>query len=180
MKYTKITISGKICTGKTTLLEKLQQKLRWPTFLTGKLFREYIKKDHLTLEKAEEQNEILTKKVDNQVKDMLKSPGNLIVDGWMSGLSARGLNDVLKVLLVCDDGIRYQRYADRENMPFDDAAKKVEERQTNWFDKIKSIHQIEAKEFTDEKNYDLVIDTSNMNPEMVIDKVISYIKQYSV
>jgi len=103
MNYSKITISGKICTGKTTLLKRIEKKLKWPTFITGQLFRDYVKKHNLNLEEAEEQNAKLTKAVDNKVKTMLHRQGNLIVDGWMSGLSANRLPDVLKILLVCKD-----------------------------------------------------------------------------
>ena len=52
MKYSKITISGKICTGKTTLLKRLQKKLNWTTFMTGQLFRDYVKNHKLNLEGA--------------------------------------------------------------------------------------------------------------------------------
>ena len=101
MKYSKITISGKICTGKTTLLKSLQKELNWPIFMTGQLFRDYVKKNVLNLEQVEEQNDELTKKIDYQVRDMINVPGNLIVDGWMSGIMAQDLPDVLKILLIC-------------------------------------------------------------------------------
>jgi len=42
MTINKITISGKICTGKSTLLKSLQKELNWPVFMTGQLFREYV------------------------------------------------------------------------------------------------------------------------------------------
>ena len=101
MNINKITISGKICTGKTTLLKSLEKKLNWPVFMTGKLFRGYVAKNKLDLDQVEEQNEDLTKKIDYQVRDMIHEDGNLIVDGWMSGIMARNLPNVLKVLLIC-------------------------------------------------------------------------------
>ncbi len=172
MRFKKITISGKICTGKTTLLENLAKKLSWPTYLTGKVFRKYVLMENLTLEKAEEQNEALTKKIDGEVALMLKEDNNLIVDGWMSRLSANGQKDVLRVLLICDDKIRYRRYAKRENLSEKEAMIKVEERQKNWFDKILEIHHIKADEFLNEKNYDLVIDTSYITPQAITKIVI--------
>lgn len=162
MKFNKITISGKICTGKTTLLYDLKKKLGWPTFLTGKYFRKYIKKESLTLEKVEEQNEKLTKEVDFKVRDLLHKKGHIIVDGWMSGLMANHLSDVLKILLICQDKIRYKRFAKREKISFNEAKKRVEERQNNWFQKIEKIHHINLNDFSDPKNYDLIIDTSRI------------------
>lgn len=174
MKYSKITISGKICTGKTTLLKTLEKKLKWPTFMTGQLFRDYVKQHGLKLEGAEEQNEQLTKEVDYKVRDMLhEDDKNLIVDGWMSGISANQREDVLKVLLECKDDIRYKRYAKREKMPYEAAKQKVEERQSSWFEKIEKIHKIDPSEFTKESNYNLVIDTSYITPQAVMKKVMS-------
>jgi predicted cytidylate kinase len=175
MKYSKITISGKICTGKTTLFKKLKDKLNWPTFMTGQLFRDYVKKNKLNLEEVGEQNETLTKKIDYQVRDMIHAPGNLIVDGWMSGIMANNLKDVLKVLLICKDNTRYKRFSARENVHFDEAKKRVEERQLNWFNKLKKIYK--RNDFIDPKNYDLIIDTSNITSQAVLKKVLQKIKE---
>ena len=109
--YTKITISGKICTGKSTLFNNLSQHLKWPTFHTGQFFREYAKKHHLLLEKAQEQSVKLTKKIDYKVRAMLKiKKGNLIVDSWMAGIMADSFPHVLRVLLVSEDTIRIKTY----------------------------------------------------------------------
>lgn len=176
MEYSKITISGKICTGKTTLLYDLKKKLGWPTFLTGKYFRKYIKKESLTLEKVEEQNEKLTKEVDFKVRDLLHKKGHIIVDGWMSGLMANHLSDVLKILLICQDKIRYKRFAKREKISFNEAKKRVEQRQNSWFNKIKKIHKISSSTLNDKKNYTLVIDTSYITPQAVLKNVLNSLK----
>lgn len=175
MRYTKITISGKICSGKTTLLKSLEKKLGWKAFMTGQLFRDYVKKNKLSLEGAEEQNAKLTKEVDYKVRDMLHKKGNLIVDGWMSGLMANNLPDVLRILLVCKDEIRYKRFAKREKIDIKEAQVRVEERQSNWFNKIRQIHKINPKEFTNVKNYNLIIDTSYITPQAVLRKVLQYL-----
>jgi len=176
MNYTKITISGKICTGKTTLLQRLQKHLNWPSFITGQLFRDYVKKHGLSLEGAEEQSEKLTKEVDYKVRDILHEKGHLIVDGWMSGLMANKLPDVLKIILVCKDDIRYKRFAKREKISFPEAKMRVEDRQNSWFDKIKKIHKISKKSLNNEKNYNLVIDTSYITPQAVLKKVLDALK----
>lgn len=175
MEYSKITISGKICTGKTTLFKNLGKKLGWPIFMTGQLFRDHVKKNEFNLEQVEEQNEKLTKKIDYLVRDMIYAPGNLIVDGWMSGIMADNLKDVLKILLICKDNIRYKRFATREKIHFNQAKKRVEERQSNWFIKLKEIYK--RNDFIDPKNYDLIIDTSNITSKTVLKKVLQKIKE---
>lgn len=144
--------------------------------MTGQLFRDYVKKNRLNLEQVEEQNEILTKKIDNQVRDLLNNSGNLIVDGWMSGISAGKTEAVLKILLVCSDEIRYKRFAKREKINFESAKKMVEERQAHWFTKMKAIHKINPIEYTNGKNYDLIIDTSYMTSQTVLKKVMDSLK----
>lgn len=176
MKYNKITISGKICTGKTTLLKSLEKHLGWPTFMTGQLFREHAKKKNLQLEGAEEQNQRITREVDERVKKMLHEPGHLIVDGWMSGLSANSLPDVMKILLECDNRTRYGRFANREKVTLTEAKKRVEERQGSWFEKIEKIHKIKRGEFIDPKNYTIVIDTTNLSTSKITKKVLQLLK----
>lgn len=175
MPINKITISGKICTGKSTLLKNLQKELNWPIFMTGKLFRNYVTKNKFRLEQAEEQNEKLTKEIDYKVRDLLNRKGHLIVDGWMSGIMANGLSNVLRILLICQDDIRYQRFADREKISLDQARIRVDERQNNWLSKLKKIYK--RGDFMDPKNYDLIIDTSNLSLEDILKKVLQKIKE---
>jgi predicted cytidylate kinase len=174
MNIDKITISGKICTGKTTLLKNLKKKLKWPTFMTGQLFREYVKNNKLNLEQVEEQNEKLTKKIDYQVRDLIYAPGRLLVDGWMSGIMADNLPNVLKILLVCSDNIRYQRFAQREKISLYEAEKRVEKRQNNWFKILKKIYK--RNDFVDPKTYDLIIDTSVISSKAVLKGVLEKLK----
>ncbi len=171
MHYSKITISGKICTGKSTLFNLLENKLRWPTIHTGQIFRDYVKEHHLNLEKAQEQNEELTKKVDYKVHDMLKNPdGYLLADSWMAGIMADNFPHVLKVLLTCKDEERYGRFAEREKVPLETAKKLVEERQKSWIDRIAKIYH--RTDIFDPKNYNLIIDTTHLSSNEILQKVM--------
>lgn len=170
MTYTKIAISGKICTGKSTLFNDLAKKLKCPVIQTGKYFREYVAKKHMTLEDAAEQNDKLTKQIDYMVRDKLHEKGHLIVDGWMSGIMANKIPDVLRVLLVCEDDVRTKRFSEREKVPLNEARKRVEERLANWVHKLKKIYK--RDDFFDEKNYNLVIDTSHITAKQVLKIVL--------
>lgn len=173
MNFKNITISGKICTGKSTLRNLLIKKLKngWTTFSTGELFRQYVKENNLSLEQADEQNNKLSKKIDNQVKTLLKTKEKLIIDSWMAGITAKGIKDVLKVLLVCKDDIRYKRFAKREKLNYQTSKKMVDERLQNWAKKIKEIYH--RDDFYDEKLFDLIIDTSYITPQAVLKQVLT-------
>lgn len=170
MNYSKITISGKVCTGKSTLFHALENHLKWKTFSTSTYFREYVKKRGLSLESANEQNEILTKQIDYKVKKMLGKKGNLIVEGWMAGIMANNLSDVLRILLTADDTIRIQRFCLREDIDPFVAMEMINDREHNLFNKLSEIYK--RNDFVDSKNYNLIIDTSDLQASAVFEKVI--------
>ncbi len=174
MRYSKRTISGKICTGKSTLFQSLEKKLSWKTFRTGTFFRDYAKKHKLNLEKAQEQTDRLTKKVDYKVRDMLRKKGNLLVDSWMAGIMADNSPGVLKILLVCDDKIRFKRFAMREKVTVKLAKKDILDRETNLFKKLQEIHK--RNDFVDPKNYNLIINTTKLFPNQILQKVLNKLK----
>jgi len=168
--FSKITISGKICTGKSSVFKLLLAQLKWPTFSTGAYFREYAQTHSISLNNAEEQSETLTHQVDDKVKEMLGKPGNLLLDAWLGGILAHGKDDVLKVLLIADDLVRFKRFAKREKVSLEEAQKEVLLRDSSWFDKVKKIYQRE--DFFDEKNYSVVINTSHLSTEDIASRII--------
>lgn len=170
MKYSKITVSGRICTGKSTLFLKLEKKLNWPTFHTGQIFREYVKKHGLTLEAGKEQD-VIARKIDMEVKEKLEAPGHLLVDSWMAGIMADDLPGVLRILLTCDDKVRAQRFAQRENLPVDESLKKILERENNVLNKLKEMYKKNG--IFDPKYYNLVINTTNLTENEVFEKVLN-------
>ncbi len=176
MKYTKITVSGRICTGKTTLLKKLTDHLRWQSFHAGQFFRNYVETHNLELNQAAEQNEKLAKKVDFRTRDLLKrKTGNYIFDSWMAGLMADHYPHVLRILLVCDDRVRIQRFAEREQVSFSEAEKEIRERENNLFNKLSRIYN--RYDFVDPKNYNLVIDTTLLSANQILQKVLKIVLQ---
>jgi len=169
--YSKITISGKICAGKSSVFRELQKELNWPTFSSGSYFREYAKTHNLILNNAEEQTNKLTYEVDGKVREMLNNPGNLLLDAWLGGILAEGNPQVLRVLLVADDVIRFRRFAEREHLSLEESQKEVMLRDTSWFEKVKKIHG--RSDFFDEKNYDVIIDTSLVTVEQVVSLILN-------
>ena len=173
-KYTRITVSGKICTGKTTLYQVLGKKLGWEAFSTGQFFRDYAKTHALSIETAEEQNDTLTKKIDYQVQELLKTKKQIVVEGWMAGIMANSFPGILKVLLVCKDNVRSRRFAEREKVSLKEAKDRVRDRDTSWLKEIEKIY--ERSDIFDPKNYDLIIDTSSLSPNEILEKVLKELK----
>ncbi|OGK66276.1 hypothetical protein A2209_00880 [Candidatus Roizmanbacteria bacterium RIFOXYA1_FULL_41_12] len=170
-KFDKVTISGQICTGKTTLYKALGQKLNWQTFSTGQFFRDYAAKHELDLEAAQEQNATITKKIDYQVRDLLRTKKHIIVEGWLAGIMAANTPGVLRILLTCQDAKREKRFANRENVEVKEAVQRVSERDSSWLAEIKKIYR--RDDVFNPKHYDLVIDTSKLKPAQILDKVLN-------
>ncbi len=168
--YNKVTISGRICTGKTTLFWNLQKALGWPTFSASQYFRDYSRSTGVSLQKAEEQNPNLTREVDLRMKKLLTEEKHILLEGWMSGIMADQMSDVLRILLICKDIDRVTRYAKRDNVSQDVAKEKIKEREGSWMDKLMRIYG--RDDFFDPKNYNLVIDTTQNTPKKSLDLVL--------
>ena len=177
MGYSKVTISGRICTGKTTLFWGLQRKLAWPTFSASAFFRDYARTHKLSLERAEEQNEQLTKEVDYRMQAMFQGKGKLIAEGWMAGIMADEFPGVLRVLLTCAEEERIKRFARRDKVSLTEAAAKIREREKNLFAVLKKIYQRE--DFVDPRNYNLVVDTTTLTPQRLIQQVLQKLTKSS-
>ena len=104
------------------------------------------------------------------VKKKLKAPGNLLLDAWLGGVLAEGIEDVLKVLLIADNDTRFKRFAIRENISYDEAKKEVILRDSSWFEKVKNIYK--RTDFFDKKNYSLVIDTSSQTVNDIVSLIL--------
>lgn len=171
MIYNKITISGRICTGKTTLAKNLEKKLGWKFFSTGKFFRDYAKKNNLNLDVAQEQSEKITKKIDYKVQKILLTKKNIVVDSWMAGIMAKDIKDVFKILLVCKNIIRFERFSVREKISLKESEERIQNREKSLFSILSKIYN--RNDFTNEKKYDLVIDTSSKTSQQILDTVLN-------
>ncbi|SRR5258706_10143741 len=168
--YHKATISGQICTGKTTLFRSLEKNLGWPTFSASQFFRDRAQTIHVSLQKAEEQSADITQEIDLHMQSMLKRQDDLLLEGWMAGIMADSIPGVLKILLTCDEDVRVQRFADREKLSVKDAQDRVREREKSWSNKLEKIYK--RTDFWDPKNYDIVVDTTMLTPSQVLHTVL--------
>ncbi|MCJ7826521.1 cytidylate kinase family protein [Patescibacteria group bacterium] len=171
--YTKITLSGRICTGKSTVFRLLAEKLGWPTFSASQAFRDYAKTHQKSLQLAEEQNDQLTKSIDEKTRVVLLSNDHIIAEGWMAGIMAEGMPDVLRVLLICDDSVREKRFADRSSLSIEEAKRQISEREENWVAKLTNMYG--RSDFFDPKNYTFVVDTTHRTPEESVEEIMRHL-----
>lgn len=180
MKKHIITITGDHASGQGTLSNLLKEKLGYEIYRNGQYVRSLAKDMNMTIVEFQEylnMHEELDREIENSAKNYAASHDNLIIDaklGWYVVPSS------FKVYLKVDLDIASQRVYNDENRKDSERFYSIEEvkkqikyrynEENNRWYKTYGIHR------DDMSNYDLVIDTTTMNPEDVCDLVI---KEYN-
>lgn len=178
--YRNITITGKVCTGTSTLSRLLVKKLGWQHWDAGTYFRQYCRKHQLKLEDMKRRSDVLRRKVDYQVRSRLKNKQHLIHEGWLAGFFAQGIPGVLKVLLVCNDSLRVDRLVNRDGYTVDEAKIHIEKREAEnektwrktYFKEWQKWVAKKKIDFFDPELFDLVIDTYSHSRQETLNLVL--------
>ncbi len=172
-----ITISGVPGAGTTTIGRLLSQRLNIKMVYIGEIFRELAKENKMTLEEygmfADNNPEIDLKLDERQLK--IGRAGNVILEGRLSAWMMKKYNiDAFKILLTADLDTRIRRIMGRENKKFDQVKSEIETRENV---ELRRYNKIYKMSYLDESIYDLIIDTTNLSPEQIIEKVLNEIKK---
>ncbi|MDP3724117.1 MAG: cytidylate kinase family protein [bacterium] len=175
-----ITISGKICTGTSTLAKGLIQKLGWSMWSAGDFQREYVQKMGIDLEKTSLRSDEHEREIEFGMRKRLQSEEHIILEAWLGGFVAQRLDGVLKVLLVTPDDLRIDRLVNRDNITVDEAKAHMRKREEENHIKWSKLYANEWREWVGEKPidfyepslYDLVIDTYSHSKTETLEKVL--------
>jgi len=174
--YTKIIISGKRCSGKTTLFWNLQKILSWATFTVGQYLRDYIRIYHRTPKQIEDESQKLSKEIDMRIHKLLISPHHVIIDSRVFGNIIQPYPETLRILLTADDATRVERAALREQTTIDKQKHKFLNRESEWLKRISTVY---SKDLFAPQYFDLVVPTERKTPQEIIDIVLSKINEFS-
>ena len=188
-----ITISGTPGSGKSTVAKMLVQKLGLERINIGAIMRQLAQQKEMTLEKltayAKNHPEI-DREVDHKTRDqarVLAQKGkNVLVEGRVQFFF---LPESIKIFLKVD---------------FEEAAKRIlkdlqnaEKRRERNEEVVLSLPKVKEKiirreeedaqrykklyglDHRDEKQYDLIINTTSLTPEKAVEKILSYLKTQS-
>jgi predicted cytidylate kinase len=173
-----ITISGLPGTGTTTIATLLKKKIHLPYVYTGDIFRRLAQQHNLTLEAfgayAENHPEV-DRELDAQQLDIL-TKGNVILEGRLAGwIAYQNKITAVKIMLIADISIRAQRIVNREGGSIEERIKEIRKREHSENNRYMKYYKIDA---TDLSIYDIVIDTSKLAPEKIVDKILDEIKTF--
>jgi cytidylate kinase len=187
-QFKNVTISGLPGSGSTTLLNMLREHLKfdgWRGFSGGEFMRAYAAEKKLFDEKnslhhdATVYGDEFDKTVDLGMREKLQQEEGWILEAWLSGFFAQGVEGTYKILMVCsDDAVRIDRIVNRDAVDVEEAKKHIHGRKEKNVEKWTRLYSKEWNEFVVQAGkatanepidfwkpelYDKVIDTFSTN-----------------
>lgn len=171
-----ITISGKAGSGKSTIAKQLAKELNLKHYSIGDLMRQMAKGRNISLlelGRLAEKDDSIDKELDDKQIE-LKNEDNFIIDGRLTAFFIPNAN--IKVFLDCNDEVRAERILkderkDEASRDINEVIEKIKEREESERKRYEKYYDID---FYDEKLYDLVIDTTNIDVEEVVGKIMNF------
>ncbi|MBK5239592.1 (d)CMP kinase [Clostridium sp.] len=176
----KITITGDLYSGKSTVAKAISETLKYTYFSVGDLQRKLAIENGMSITEYNKymRDNNLDHEVDNKTMEIGRDKDNFIFD---ARLAWNFIPDSFKIYLKVDVDVSVQRAMkdDRGNSEryaqVQDAKDNIIERRRLEVSRFKDIYDVDIG---DESNYDLVIDTSHVSTEAVIREILEGIKEY--
>lgn len=175
-----ISISGQAGSGKTSVGRLLAEKLKYDFYDIGTLRKMSAEKRGMTIEEYNKYGETHTetdKDADAETVKLAKTKKNFVIQGR---LAYYFIPDSLKVYIKVDQNIAAERISNDKGNPERNSESKI-----STIPEIKNLciardksdllryqRAYGIKDFTDPKNYDLIIDSSSLTIEQVVDVIL--------
>ncbi len=189
-----ITISGNHGSGKSTVAKILASQLSYERIYAGGIFRSMskdIKHNPKNLPFEEwyaslAENPKLDLEVDQMIAEAAREKDNLILEGKVAFMASSHGKKKLDIFIAVDkkEGARRifeqkiknssERGEEKIYYHIDQAIKEIEERLKVEKERYISLYGIDI---TDMNNYQFFIDSTNLTPEQVFERILDQIKQ---
>jgi len=174
----KITIAGKPGSGKSTIAKLLAKKLNFSHYSVGDFMRDMAKKRDISLlelSKLSEQNASIDKELDKMQKK-LNQEDNFVID---SRIGFHFIPDSKKIFLDVDlsEGAKrifeHLRPEEKENNHIKQTIKNIKKRIISEKMRYKKYYNLDHY---DPKHFNLIINTTNLTPKDVVNKILEGLK----
>jgi len=172
-----IAISGRIGTGKSTLAVNLAKELRWNLIDAGKVFRQIAKEMGVDIKQTDKIPEAIDRSYEDKTVALFKNEKNNIVQSHLAGYLSRDIEDVYKILVVCDDeegedkaSIRIDRLMNRDVISAEEAKSDVHNREESLINKFRKLYVQDDQNWVywDKKYFDLIVNTFSLNQKEAV------------
>ena len=175
-----ITIAGELGSGKSTTGKKLAEKLNFKFFSTGDLMGDIADSKGMSLlelSKLAEKSDEVDKLLDAKQVEFGKTQKNAIIDsrlGWYF------IPQAIKIFLTVEpmEAARriYQdnRSDEKENISLETTRENILIRKKS---ERKRYLEYYGLEYDKKENFDLIVDTTNINPDKVVEKILKFIEE---
>ncbi len=173
----KITISGRIGSGKSTIGTLLAQRLGLKHYSTGGFMRQIAKekgKTLLELSKIAEKSDEIDRILDERQMSLGEIEDDFLID---ARLGFYFIPDSIKIFLDVDINeaakrIYNEKRLDEANQSLEDTLKNIKIRQESEKARYERYYGIDV---SDKANFDIWIDTSNKSPKEIIEFILAKI-----
>lgn len=181
-----ISLSGAPGSGKSTIAQMLADKLEWPRYYIGGLRREAAAKRGMTLaeyNKLGETDPVTDTEVDDYQTELGRTQDNFIIEGRTSWYL---IPHSLKIYLDVNDNEggkrifsslqqKNNRNEDKELTSPEVVMESTQRRRESDRLRYRKYYDIDVN---DPNNYDLYLDTTNLNPEEVFQAVYGWVQSH--
>lgn len=186
MKKEIIALCGNISSGKSSVGEKLAEKLSMELYKASDKFRSWAREANMSLVEFNEyvkQNPELDRKMEMSTGEHAKTHNNIIIDARLGFFV---VPEAFKVYLKVDIdtatsrvmGDLVRRGMEEKYSSFAEAKESIISRETSERDRYLNLYGVDIR---DENNFDLVVDTSHRTPdevvELIVNEYISWLKK---
>jgi predicted cytidylate kinase len=166
----RITISGPIGSGKTTVCNLLSKRIGYRSVVSGNIFREMAKEHKLSLAEFGalcEHDMRYDRLLDDRMVEIARDNPDIILEGRLVAhmLKKNGI-PALKFFLTADLETRAKRVVEREGQQLETALSEMRQREDSEAVRYLTYYGINIKS---DDVYDVVIDTGDKTPEQIVD-----------
>lgn len=173
----RITISGQPGTGKTTLCGKLSEALGLKSMVFGQVFRQLAAEKGMTLVELgalAEKDPSIDADIDAKIVETARNSPDIILESRLSAymLTRNGI-PALRVYLTASPEVRFARIGFREDKEIQRALEETAAREASEAKRYKMYYDIDI---SDRSVYDLIVDTDNLTPDEVLQKILDAVR----
>ncbi len=181
-----ITISGTLGAGKSTIAKKIAKELNYKRYYIGQIRRDMAKKKGMTLEEYNVYGETHPEtdiEVDEYQKKIGKTEDNFVIEGRTSWFL---IPNSIKIYIKVDEKEGARRIFEdlqKQNNIRNEAnnLRTIEDVLENNRKRMKSddlrYKKYYNKNCFDEKNFDLIIDSTHLTVDNVFEQIMNFIKK---